>query len=279
MNDDFDLGSAPNEPDDFDPFDNDEVTENDTSDNAPTQENTQEPTKTRTTKTKSEVAQTYSVTFVHASVTETITDYTQSFDDLRKAKSSDFPELEDGKKVTWNVECGKIIKPVSNVSQLLEEFLTEFTNGRDYKAHAKKEANPQIRLKPRITAQSKGASYKAVYLSLDEALEEKKPISFIPASDALVYVMRHTELGRFVTRAAKCDLLQKVEQGFFPALPLIPYALLQQIISFFKSCGKNEALVYIYWDKHEKRYVAHVPNQIVTPTSVDTKDEIPLLVS
>ena len=264
MNDDFDLGSAPNEPeDDFDPFDNDETSETETTDTS-TQE---EPTKTRTTKTKSETAQTYSVTFVHANVTETITDFTQSFDDLRKAKSSDFPELEDGKKVMWNVECGKIIKPVPNVSQLLEEFLTEFTNGRDYKAHAKKEANPQIKLKPRITAQSKGAAYKGVYKNIVSAIQSGKPITYIPSSDGYVYEMRKTDMGRFVTKTNDCDMFDKVESGFCPALPLIPFAMLQQIISFFKSLD-SEALVNIYWDKKEERFFSHVPKQFVAQMRV-----------
>jgi hypothetical protein len=50
--------------------------------------------------------------FEHGSVTEDITDLNQTFDELRTAKADDFPELEDGNRVTWDVTYGKIRKTV-----------------------------------------------------------------------------------------------------------------------------------------------------------------------
>ena len=37
-----------------------------------------------------------------------------TFDELRIAKSEDFPELAEGKKVSWTVEYGKTVKPITD---------------------------------------------------------------------------------------------------------------------------------------------------------------------
>ena len=51
--------------------------------------------------------------FSYAGVSEEISDTSITFDALRIEKSNDFPELEDGKRVSWTVEYGKIKKSIS----------------------------------------------------------------------------------------------------------------------------------------------------------------------
>ena len=50
--------------------------------------------------------------FEYAGATENIDDSSKTFDELRIEKAGDFPELEDGKRVSWTVEYGKITKTV-----------------------------------------------------------------------------------------------------------------------------------------------------------------------
>jgi pyruvoyl-dependent arginine decarboxylase (PvlArgDC) len=52
--------------------------------------------------------------FDYAGATENIEDSAQTFDELRIAKAADFPELEDGKRVSWTVEYGKLTKTVTD---------------------------------------------------------------------------------------------------------------------------------------------------------------------
>jgi len=52
--------------------------------------------------------------FNYANATENIEDASQTFDELRIAKAADFPELEDGKRVKWEVEYCNITKAVSD---------------------------------------------------------------------------------------------------------------------------------------------------------------------
>lgn len=50
--------------------------------------------------------------FQFGGVTEEIEDREKTFEQLRKEKSDDFPELEDGKRVSWTMEYGKISKTI-----------------------------------------------------------------------------------------------------------------------------------------------------------------------
>lgn len=51
--------------------------------------------------------------FEYAGVAENIDETSKTFDELRIEKSSDFPELDDGKRVSWTVEYGKVTKTVA----------------------------------------------------------------------------------------------------------------------------------------------------------------------
>ena len=50
--------------------------------------------------------------FQFGGVTEEIADPKKTFEQLRKEKEADFPELEDGKRVSWTMEYGKITKTI-----------------------------------------------------------------------------------------------------------------------------------------------------------------------
>ena len=52
--------------------------------------------------------------FAYAGATETISDTSMTFDELRMEKAGDFPELDDGKRVSWTVEYGRITRIVAD---------------------------------------------------------------------------------------------------------------------------------------------------------------------
>ena len=53
--------------------------------------------------------------FHYGSAREDITDPGMTFEELRIAKSADFPELGEGKKVSWTVEYGKTVKTITDL--------------------------------------------------------------------------------------------------------------------------------------------------------------------
>jgi len=209
--------------------------------------------------------------FVFAGATEDIEDSSQTFDELRIAKAVDFPELDDGKRVSWSVEYGKISKAVSDPKGMsIAKMKSDIENSKAFLDALKKakDKSPSCKVTPRVTAQSKGtASYKGTYINIDEATASGKLITLFPASDGNVYEMRNTEMGRFITRAANNDILREVKAGFTPALPPIPLKHLQDILGFFKMMaqdGSKEALANIYWDKQDEVFITDIPQQTVS---------------
>ena len=303
--DPFDLGSEPAEKD-FDPFETDEIGGEKPAETAATQETeTETPTPeepesiaetsgqkeniadsaVKATEPKSaeksqpNIAEKPPV-FEYAGATENIDDTSKTFDELRIEKSTDFPELEDGKRVSWTVEYGKIVKTVAEPKgtsigkmkadiETSKEFLDSLKKARD--------KNPACKVKPRVTAQSKGTApaYKGVFANIDEAELSGKVIAIVPARNGNVYEIRKTEMGKFITPIGDCEMLSDVRAGFIPALPRIPVDLMLKIIGFFRyftSHGAdNEVLINIYWDKINKDFVVDVPEQNVTKISVDSR--------
>ncbi len=256
----LDLGSAPVD-EDFDPF----ASDDDFGFN--------EPDKKPSAKDKMPV-------FEYAGATEGIDDTAKTFDELRIEKAVDFPELEDGKRVSWTVEYGKITKPVTDPkSTSIGKMKSEIETSKEFLDALKKakDKNVLCKIKPRVIAQSKGygAAYKGVFTSLDETEAAGKVISIVPARDGKVYEIRNTEMGRFVTPIVDCELLSEVRAGFVPALPLIPHTTLLDVISFFRSFmnhdAEKEALINIYWDKRNRQYIANPPKQLVSKVSVTSE--------
>jgi len=278
----LDLGSTPID-DDFDPFETETEVLVDTStteDTSAQQTQTAEPIKTETKDAQSADLSEKPPVFEYAGATENIDDTSKTFDELRIEKSTDFPELEDGKRVSWTVEYGKITKTVSDPKGMsIGKMKSDIEASKEFTDNLKKakDKNPSCKIKPRVTAQSKGTltSYRGVFTNMDDVTATDKVISIIPARDGKVYEIRKTEMGRFITPINGCDMLSEVMAGFFPALPRIPMETVLQIVSFFRHYMRNgsnqEALVNIYWDKKYEQFIIDAPEQIVTPVSVNSK--------
>ena len=215
--------------------------------------------------------------FSFGSVREEIIDPGMTFEELRIAKADDFPELAEGKKVSWTVEYGKTVKVITDpkgttIASVKEEIQmsSSFLNA----LKKAKDKNPDCLVKPKVTAQSKGiASYKGVFNSLEEAQASDKAICLFPGSDGRVYELRKTELGEFIAPKHNVTGFTAVRAGFSPAQPLVPKELVAQIVSFFRSYmdGRSEfeALAHIFWDRQEQGFVVRVPKQTVTRTHID----------
>ena len=215
--------------------------------------------------------------FHYGSAREDITDPGMTFEELRIAKSADFPELGEGKKVSWTVEYGKTVKTITDPKGItIASVKSEIELSKAFLDNLKKakDKNPDCLVKPKVTAQSKGiAAYKGVFPTLEEARASDKTICTIPGADGRVYELRKNELGEFIAPKDCVIDLPSVVAGFTPALPLVPMELLAQIISFFRCCMTGpeefEALAHIFWDKQEEKFVAHIPKQRVTKAHID----------
>ena len=224
--------------------------------------------------------------FLYGSAREDIADPGMTFEELRIAKSEDFPELGEGKKVSWTVEYGKTVKAITDPKgTTIASVKKEIELSKAFLDNLKKakNKNPDCLVKPRVTAQSKGiAAYKGVFASLEEARASDKAICTIPGADGRVYELRKNELGEFIAPKDCVIDLESVRAGFTPALPLVPMELLAQIISFFRCCMTGpeefEALAHILWDKQEQEFVVRVPEQTVTKAHIDaelSRDDLP----
>ena len=214
--------------------------------------------------------------FQFGGVTEEITDPKKTFEQLRKEKEEDFPELEDGKRVSWTMEYGKlsktIPKPKDSVIHAMKAEMEKSEGFRDMLKKAK-DKDFTCKVRPHIAAQSKGiASYKGLFSSLEEMEKAPKVINFVPARDGHVYEIRCLESGRFITRARNIPEMSEIREGFYPNLPLIPFELVQQIIGFFRSYmrdgAETEALVRVYWNRMEERFLLDIPHQKVSKARI-----------
>jgi len=311
---DFDLGSEPVEVN-FDPFADDDELGNDGLDflqeeesaeeaelEAPTQQQKKATKTTNTndsdnplanaidaaeTKDAEKTAQSMyekSPIFEFAGASEDISDSSMTFDELRIAKAVDFPELEDGKRVTWTVDYGKITKSVSDAKGTsIANMKTKIETSKEFIDGLKKskDKNPVCKVKPRVTAQSKGtakASYKDVFKNIEDVEAAGKVISILPARDGKVYEIRKNAIGKFTTPVVGCELLSDVQAGYIPAsnIPRIPMDLIMKIIAFFRYFSQqgesSEVLVNVYWDSHNLEFVVDTPEQIVSKVSVHSKE-------
>ena len=209
--------------------------------------------------------------FSYGSAKDEITDGTMTFEELRIAKSDDFPELGEGKRVSWSVEYGKVTKAITDPKgATIQSVKEEIERSKAFLDGLKKskDKSPDCLVKPRVTAQSKGiAAYKGVFQSLEEARASDKTICLLPSGDGRVYELRKTELGEFVAPKDNVVEFSRIRAGFTPALPLIPLSLLHQVISFFR-CYMNEreefeVMAHILWDKENEEFAAHIPEQEV----------------
>lgn len=214
--------------------------------------------------------------FEYAGAAEDIADTTMTFEQLRVAKASDFPELEDGKRVSWTMEYCGIVKSVPTPTKtVIGALKQEIEQSKAFLDALKKskDKNPVCKVKPKITAQSKGiAGYKGVFPSMEEAEQSDKLIRIVPARDGCVYEIRCTEVGKFADRTENVSELSEIRAGFTPALPPMPFPLFTEILSFFrhymKTGQETEVMVHAYWDKKKQEYRISVPMQTVSKASI-----------
>lgn len=216
--------------------------------------------------------------FSYGSAKEDIADTSLTFEELRIKKADDFPELEDGKAVSWVVKYGDVRKNITDPkSTTIAKAKVDIEKSKSFLDGLKKakDKSPGCLVTPTVTAKSKGvASYRGVFPSLEAARASDKVICLFPAKDGKVYERRQTEMGEFIAPKSNIVDFSEARAGFSPALPLIPKELMAQIISFFRCFMRGieeyEALAYIYWDRVAKEYVVFIPRQTVSAASVTT---------
>lgn len=216
--------------------------------------------------------------FEYAGASEEISDLSKTFEDIRKEKSEDFPELEDGKRVSWKMNYCGIVKQVAQPNKTtVAEQKKLIEESKDFiSAIKRKKGDLTCKIIPTVTAQKKGQMpvYKGIFSNEENALNSGKAITYVPSDDGNVYEIRSNAIGIFKAKANKISGLTKVRAGFTPALPLIPFEMLSEIISFFRYFAdrKNvcEALVNVYWDDENEEYVIKVPEQKVGGAVVNT---------
>lgn len=213
---------------------------------------------------------------------EPIENTEQTFEELRLAKADDFPEFDEAQSISWSVTYGKITKSVATPRKTkIGDLKREIESSKEFMDALKKskDKRPKCIVKPTVKMQKKGdgtASYKGIFPRMADARASDKTICFIPARDGRVYERRVTGAGEFVTPTSGVTYLDDIRAGFQPALPRIPYALMEQAIALFRylmDAGEDsrplEALVHIYWDRVEQEFFLHVPHQYVGKMSVD----------
>ena len=219
--------------------------------------------------------------FKYGSAREPINDASVTFEELRIAKADDFPELAEGKKVSWSVKYGDITKAIADPQKTtIATIKEEIEKSKAFLDALKKGKlkGPECYVSPQVRAGSKGiAAYKGVYPTVEAARKSGKIINLIPSSDGKIYELRRTELGEFIAPTAKVADFCEVRAGFTPALPLIPRELMGQLFSFFRSFmnqrGEFEAMALIYWDRLEERFVLHIPRQTTSKAFIGYRVE------
>lgn len=217
--------------------------------------------------------------FEYAGVKEEIADPSVTFEALRESKATDFPELDDEKRVTWSMTYGKITKTVTDAKKTtIAKMKSEIETSKEFlEALKKTKGDVTCVVTPKVTAQKKGEMpvYKGVFTDPSEAEKSGKPIVLLPSEDGNVYEVRYTKIGRFTAPTKNARGLSRIKAGLVPALPPLPFHMMLQIISFFKSLMNEgmelEALANIYWDTKDQKYYIHIPKQLVGKAHVDAR--------
>jgi len=217
--------------------------------------------------------------FEYAGANEEIVDTSKTFEDIRNEKAADFPELDDSNRVTWKMVYGKVTKNIANPKAVtVAKQKTDIESSKEFLDSLKKTKGDVIcKITPTVTAQKKGEmpAYKGTFLNLDDAKKSGKQISIVPAQGGNIYEIRSNKIGCFAAKKSSVKDFSEIKAGLSPALPPLPFTMLNQIISFFRHFlnedGVTEALANVYWDEVDKKYYIHIPKQIVSRTAVDTE--------
>lgn len=224
--------------------------------------------------------------FSYGKVKESIEDRETTFEDLRAKYETDFPELSDGKLISWSVNYGKVTKQISNpasdkvytVKAEIEKSKA-FTDGLK-KAKTDAEKNPECIVKLFKKAQSKGEavlpSYKDFCLTKQDAALSEKPIILLPSKDGRIFELRRNEIGKFSAPVNKIKEFAELTPYFKLSLPKIPAEILRQTLSFFKKISdlySFEAMVHILYDTERREYTVKVPKQRISQAYIESETE------
>ncbi len=221
--------------------------------------------------------------FDYASIQDEITDADMTFEQLRVKMSADCPELEARAHVSWALSYAGLTERITDVNSTIFEAKSKLEQSKKFKDALKKrkptDKLPVCSVKPTVTAQKKGIlpfpSYKSMCDSMETAEQSAAPICYIPSHNGQIYEMRRNEIGTFIAPASQIAELDIIRAGFHMNLPRLPAAKLAEIVAFFRRvCAEHhshmEALVNVYWDHAEQKYLLHVPKQHATAVSVET---------
>lgn len=221
--------------------------------------------------------------FDYASIQDEITDADMTFEQLRVKMSADCPELEARAHVSWSLSYAGFSERITDVNSTIYDAKSKLEQSKKFRDALKKrkpaDKLPVCSVKPTVTAQKKGIlpfpSYKMMCDDLCAAEQSVVPICYIPSRDGQIYEMRRNAIGTFIAPASKIAELDIVRAGFHMNLPRLPAAKLAEIVAFFRRvCAEHhshmEALVNVYWDHAEQKYLLHVPKQHATAVSVET---------
>lgn len=113
-------------------------------------------------------------------------------------------------------------------------------------------------------------SWIGLYTTQADWLAGSEPIRWLVTPQGL-YEGRPTPIGTFWV--ARPDVpLDTVSEGFVPAIPRMPQALLTALLTHFRAALPHEALANVYWDRPSERFLLEFPAQTATATSVVTTE-------
>ena len=136
---------------------------------------------------------------------------------------------------------------------------------------AKKELKRIEAAKPKSNPEVVAAGMRSAidYIVLPLADGFKKSITYVTAKNGL-FEVRHSDLCTIVTQPKEVlGVVQEMKEGVTLNLPKFPWGFLEQTISFFRGVcerqkGSSEALVQVWWNRVDKAYELHVPEQKVS---------------
>ena len=128
----------------------------------------------------------------------------------------------------------------------------------------------------RVAEAMRAAIAYGVLTPLPESLPQ--PTTYALARNGL-FEVRESDIARIVTQPKDVmGLVADLTPGVTLHVPKVPYAILEQTVAFFrevctKSNGTSEAFVQIWWNRQDKAYHVHVPEQSVSGGSVNHRSE------
>lgn len=137
------------------------------------------------------------------------------------------------------------------------------------KEPAKKEINPAI---------LQALRNQTTQVCFADSVDEEKPLSYVLAKNGL-FLVKRSNIAMVQIPLSKVEVnapgLPEMVAGWDPYLPLIPFSLFCQAISFLKAAKEKyqtEALVRFYWNERKGDWIMVIPPQITTGASVEIQD-------